>query len=85
MDLAVLRLHIGKGRVCLDRVTSTKIINNQYNKTVYTALAGAGLTIIFVALSDYGIDVSTELQGAITTFTMMLTTLFVKNRDRTSN
>ena len=84
MGLADLRTHTDGGRVYLDR-TSTKIINNQYNKTVYTALAGAGLTIIFIALSDYGIDVSTELQGAITTFTMMLTTLFVKNKGASSN
>ena len=68
----------------MHRIANTKVINNQYNKTVYTALAGAGLTIIFVALKDYGIDVSTELQGAITTFTMMLTTLFVKNKDAAS-
>ncbi|GJM14963.1 MAG: hypothetical protein DHS20C13_02900 [Thermodesulfobacteriota bacterium] len=68
----------------MHRITNTKVINNQYNKTVYTAIAGAGLTIIFVALKDYGVDVSTELQGAITTFTMMLTTLFVKNRNTAS-
>lgn len=69
----------------MHKITKTKVINNQYNKTVYTALAGAGLTIIFVALGDYGVDVSTELQGAITTFTMMLTTLLVKNRDSASS
>jgi hypothetical protein len=66
----------------LQRITNTKVINNQYNKTVYTALAGAGLTIIFVALKDYGINVSTELQGAVTTFTMMLTTLLVRNKEK---
>ena len=65
----------------MDKITKTGFINNQYNKTVYTALAGAGLTIIFIALKDYGFEVSTELQGAITTFTMMLTTLLVKNRN----
>lgn len=55
-------------------------MNNQYNKTIYTALVGAGLTVIFVGLGDYDIEVSTELQGAVTTFLMMLTTLFVKNK-----
>jgi len=69
----------------LHRITNTKVINNQYNKTVYTAIAGAGLTIIFIALKDYGVDLSIELQGAITTFTMMLTTLLVKNRDVASD
>ena len=68
----------------MDKITNTTVINNQYNKTIYTALAGAGLTIIFVALGDYGVEVSTELQGAITTFTMMLTTLLVKNRGTAS-
>ena len=65
----------------MDKITNTTIINNQYNKTVYTAIAGAGLTIIFIALKDYGLEASTELQGAVTTFTMMLTTLLIKNRD----
>lgn len=60
--------------------TATGIMNNQYNKTIYTALVGAGLTVIFVGLGDYDIEVSTELQGAVTTFLMMLTTLFVKNK-----
>jgi len=69
----------------LDKITNTTIINNQYNKTVYTAIAGAGLTIIFIALKDYGVDVSIELQGAVTTFIMMLTTLLVKNRDVASD
>lgn len=69
----------------MDKITNTGFINNKYNKTVYTALAGAGLTIIFIALKDYGVDVSTELQGAVTTFTMMLTTLLVKNRERASD
>jgi len=68
----------------LDKISKTTVINNQYNKTVYTAIAGAALTIIFIALKDYGVDVSIELQGAVTTFTMMLTTLLVKNRDRAS-
>ena len=63
----------------MQRITNTKVINNHYNKTVYTAL-----TVIFVALGDYGIEVSTELQGAVTTFTMMLTTLLVKNRGKQS-
>ena len=69
----------------MDKITNTTIINNQYNKTVYTAIAGAGLTIIFIALKDYGLEASTELQGAVTTFIMMLTTLLVKNRDVVSN
>ena len=43
----------------MQRITNTKVINNHYNKTVYTAL-----TVIFGALGDYGIEVSTELQGA---------------------
>jgi len=68
----------------LQRITNAKVINNQYNKTIYTALAGAALTVIFVALKDYGVDVSIELQGAVTTFTMMLTTLLVKNREQAS-
>lgn len=68
----------------MDKISKTTVINNQYNKTVYTAIAGAGLTIIFIALKDYGIEASTELQGAVTTFAMMLTTLLVKNRDRAS-
>lgn len=76
-----LKARTAEGRDYLHKIANTKVINNQYNKTVYTALAGAGLTIIFIALKDYGVDVSTELQGAVTTFTMMLTTLFVKNRD----
>lgn len=68
----------------MQRITNAKVINNQYNKTIYTALAGAALTVIFVALKDYGVDVSIELQGAVTTFTMMLTTLLVKNREQAS-
>ena len=68
----------------MNKITGKTVVNNQYNKTIYAALAGAALTVVFVALSDYGVSISTELQGAITTFTMMLTTLLVKNRDTAS-
>jgi len=56
------------------------VVNNKYNKTAYTAIVGAGLTVVYILLNDYGIDVSPALQGATTTFAMMLTTLFVKNK-----
>lgn len=56
------------------------ILNNKYNKGIYSGIAGAGLTIVFTALKDNGVDVSVELQGSITTFVMLLITLLVGNK-----
>ena len=57
------------------------VANNKYNKGIYTGIVGAGLTLIFVSMGDYNIVISPELQGAITTFLMMLTTIIVPNKE----
>ena len=59
---------------------SKPVLNSQYNKGVYSGLVGAGLTVIFTSLADYGYPITPQLQGAVTTFLMMLTAIVVKNR-----
>lgn len=56
------------------------ILDNQYNKTTWSGFAGAILTMLFVGLGDYGIEVSAGLQGAITTVVMMGIVLIKKNK-----
>ena len=56
------------------------ILDNQYNKATWSGFAGAILTMLFIGLGDYGIDVSAGLQGAITTVAMIGITLWKKNK-----
>jgi len=66
----------------VDRVKdqAKSILDNQYNKATWSGFAGAILTMLFVGLGDYGVDVSTGLQGAITTVVMIGITLWKKNK-----
>lgn len=59
------------------------IINNPYNKGVYTTVVGYGSMVVFKALSEFaGIEISVDLQMYIITFLMILTTIFVPNKDK---
>ncbi len=59
---------------------NNKMINNKYNKTIYTAVVGAFFTMVFVGLGDYGFDISGELQGSVMAFAMSVTVYFTPNK-----
>jgi hypothetical protein len=55
-------------------------MNTQYNKAVYTALVGSGITIASLCLNQFAhIQLGDPLVAALNTFAMALVTLFVPN------
>ena len=56
------------------------VFNTAYNKTIYSAAAGAAVDFIFGVLSEFHIDVSPGLQTKTLILVMALITLLVRNK-----
>ena len=57
------------------------ILNNPYNKSIYTTVVGLGLMVIFKGFQEFGgISISTDFQMYVIWFGMALTTLIVPNK-----
>ena len=58
------------------------ILHTQYNKAVYVTLYNAIITVLVVALHDFGhYEVSATLQGAVATLGSALFTWLIPNAD----
>ena len=61
--------------------SASGVLNSKYNKGVYTAAVGAGVTLALMLINKFaGISFTLEEQGIIMTFAMTVTTLFVGNK-----
>jgi len=64
---------------------AANVLNTAYNKTIYSAAAGASVDFIFGLLSEFHIDVSPGLQTKTLILVMALITLLVKNKNGSSS
>ncbi len=61
------------------KTQAKSILNNQYNKAMYSGIVGATVDFVYGLLFEFGIDVSASLQTKTLILAMALTALLVKN------
>ncbi len=58
------------------------LLNSSYNKTIYSGVVGASVDFLFGLLTEFGVDVSPDLQTKTLILAMAIVTLIVPNRQK---
>ena len=58
------------------------VLNTKYNKSIYTAVIGAGVAFLYGVLAEFGIEVSAGLQTQTLILAMALTAFLVGNKSK---